>query len=126
MAPTFRPYQSVGQGLNQLNLPQGVEAQEAQRTMTVLSRSLDQMSQFAFRELDEQAQIEGQKFGVQFMTDQKVKEALKGDQDIFDLPQFGNTTFGKKARQSALAVLENKITVSATKDIKLIVLLQEL
>ena len=117
MAPTFRPYQSVGQGLNQLNLPQGVEAQEAQRTMTVLSRSLDQMSQFAFRELDEQAQIEGQKFGVQFMTDQKVKEALKGDQDIFDLPQFGNTTFGKKARQSALAVLENKITVNATKDI---------
>ena len=117
MAPTFRPYQSVGQGLNQLNLPQGVEAQEAQRTMTVLSRSLDQMSQFAFKELDEQAQIEGQKFGVQFMTDQKVKEALKGDQDIFDLPQFGNTTFGKKARQSALAVLENKITVNATKDI---------
>ena len=49
MAPTFRPYQSVGQGLNQLNLPQGVEAQEAQRTMTVLSRSLDQMATFALR-----------------------------------------------------------------------------
>ncbi len=117
MAPTFRPYQSVGRGLNQLNLPEGAEAQEASRTMTVLSRSMDQMSTFFFRKADEQAQVEGQKFGVQFMTDQKVKQALKGDQDIFDLPQFGNTTFGNTARKSALAVLENKITVNATKDI---------
>ena len=117
MAPTFRPYQSVGRGLNQLNLPEGAEAREASRTMTVLSRSMDQMSTFFFRKADEQAQVEGQKFGVQFMTDQKVKEALKGDQDIFDLPQFGNTTFGNTARRSALAVLENKINVNATKDI---------
>ena len=48
MAPTFRPYQSVGQGLNRLNLPEGAEAREAQRTMTVLSRSLDRMSDFFF------------------------------------------------------------------------------
>lgn len=117
MAPTFRPYQSVGQGLNQLNLPEGASAQEAQRTMTVLSRSLDQMSQFAFRKLDEQAKVEGQKFGVEFMTDEKIKEALKSNADIFDLPQFGNTTFGKNARASALQVLENDIIINATKAI---------
>ena len=65
MAPTFRPYQSVGQGLNQLNLPQGVEAQEAQRTMTVLSRSLDQMATFALRQAESLAQEEGSRFGVE-------------------------------------------------------------
>ena len=117
MAPTFRPYQSVGQGLNQLNLPQGAEAQEASRTMTVLGRSLDQMAQFAFKRLDEQARVEGERFGVEFMTDEKIKEALTTNKDIFDLPQFGNTTFGKQARQSALQVLENDIIVNATKEI---------
>lgn len=121
MAPTFRPYQSVGQGLNQLNLPEGAEAREAQRTMTVLSRSLDQMATFTFRQAESLAQEEGARFGVQFMNDQKVKQALRGDQDIFDLPEFGNTTFGKNARRSALAVLENKITVNATKDINNII-----
>ena len=76
MAPTFRPYQSVGQGLNQLNLPQGVEAQEAQRTMTVLSRSLDQMATFALRQAESLAQEEGSRFGVEFMTDEKIKMPL--------------------------------------------------
>lgn len=117
MAPTFRPYQSVGQGLNQLNLPQGVEAQEASRTMTVLSRSMDQMATFAMRQAESLAKEEGQRFGVEFMTDDKIQEALKSNNDIFDLPQFGNTTFGKQARASALQVLENEIVVTATKEL---------
>ena len=117
MAPTFRPYQSVGQGLNQLNLPQGVEAQEAQRTMTVLSRSLDQMATFALRQAESLAQEEGSRFGVEFMTDEKINEALTSNKDIFDLPEFGNTVFGKQARASALQVLENDIIVNATKEI---------
>ena len=109
MAPTFRPYQSVGQGLNRLNLPEGAEAREAQRTMTVLSQSLDRMSNFFFNKAEEEAAIEGEKFGIENMSLQKLKDANKRNEDIFDVPEFGNTAFGKAARASALTVLENEI-----------------
>ena len=117
MAPTFRPYQSVGQGLNQLNLPQGAEAQEASRTMTVLGRSLDQMAQFAFKNLEVQAKEEGARFGIENMSLEKLRQANKENRDIFDIPAFGNTVFGNSARQSALTVLENETIVEATKTI---------
>ena len=65
MAQTFRPYQSIGVGLNQLNLPQGAEAQEASRTMQVLSQGLDRMSQWAFKQANIQAQEAGTKWGVE-------------------------------------------------------------
>ena len=115
MAPTFRPYQSVGRGLNQLNLPEGAEAQEAQRTMTVLSRSMDQMSAFFFKRAEEQAKIEGERFGIEYMSLNKLKEANKNNKDIFDIPAFGNTVFGRNARASALTVLENETLIEATK-----------
>jgi len=121
MAPTFRPYQSVGRGLNQLNLPEGAEAQEAQRTMTVLSRSMDQMSSFFFKRAEEQARIEGEKFGIENISLEKLKQANKENRDIFDVPAFGNTVFGKSARASALTVLENETIVEATKSINDIV-----
>lgn len=115
MAPTFRPYQSVGRGLNQLNLPEGAEAQEAQRTMTVLSRSMDQMSAFFFKRAEDQAKIEGERFGIEYMSLNKLKEANKNNKDIFDIPAFGNTVFGRNARASALTVLENETLIEATK-----------
>ena len=121
MAPTFRPYQSVGRGLNQLNLPEGAEAQEASRTMTVLSRSMDQMSSFFFKRAEEQARIEGEKFGIENISLEKLKQANKENRDIFDVPTFGNTVFGKSARASALTVLENETIVEATKSINDIV-----
>ena len=121
MAPTFRPYQSVGRGLNQLNLPEGAEAQEAQRTMTVLSRSMDQMSAFFFKRAEEQAKIEGEKFGIENISLEKLKQANKENRDIFDVPAFGNTVFGNSARASALTVLENETIVEATKSINDIV-----
>jgi len=115
MAPTFRPYQSVGQGLNQLNLPEGASLQEAQRTMTVLSRSMDQMSSFFFKRAEEQAKIEGERFGIEYMSLNKLKEANKNNKDIFDIPAFGNTVFGRNARASALTVLESETLIEATK-----------
>ena len=117
MAPTFKPYQSVGQGLSQLNLPQGAEAQEASRTMTVLSQSLDRMSNFFIKRAEEQTKIEGQKFGIENMSLEKLRQANKENRDIFDIPAFGNTVFGNSARQSALTVLENETIVEATKTI---------
>ena len=108
MAPTFRPYQSVGQGLNRLNLPEGAEAREAQRTMTVLSQAMDRMSNFYFNKAEELAAIEGEKFGIENMSLQKLKDANKRNEDIFDVPEFGNTVFGKAARASALTVLKTK------------------
>ena len=118
MAPTFRPYQSVGRGLNQLNLPEGAEAQEASRTMTVLSRSMDQMSTFFFRKADEQAKIEGAKFGVENAPDvNTLKNAFKEGKDTSDLLEFGNTVFGKSARESALRVLQNEVMIEGTRTI---------
>ena len=116
MAPTFRPYQSVGQGLNQLNLPQGLEAQEAQRTMTVLSRSLDQMATFTMRQAESLAKEEGSKFGVENAPSvDTLKKAFKDGRDTSDLLDFGNTVFGRSARESALRVLQNEAMVEGTK-----------
>lgn len=116
MAPTFRPYQSVGQGLNQLNLPQGLEAQEAQRTMTVLSRSLDQMATFTMRQAESLAKEEGSKFGVENAPSvDTLTKAFKDGRDTSDLLEFGNTVFGRSARESALRVLQNEAMVEGTK-----------
>tara|TARA_R100001594_G_scaffold25862_1_gene50367 strand:+ start:2694 stop:4523 length:1830 start_codon:yes stop_codon:yes gene_type:complete len=117
MAQTFRPYQSQGVALNQLNLPQGAEAQEASRTMQVLSQGLNRMSEFAFRQARVEAEIEGERFGVEFMSLKKLREANQNNENIFDLPEFGNTVFGKSARRSALTILENETLIEATKNL---------
>ena len=118
MAQTFRPYQSIGVGLNQLNLPQGAEAQEASRTMQVLSQGLNRMSEWAFKQANIQAQEEGTKWGVENAPKlADIQKAYKENKDTSDLFEFGNTTFGRYARQSALKTLENEVMVSATKEI---------
>ena len=85
--------------------------------MTVLSQSLDRMSNFFIKRAEEQAKIEGQKFGIENMSLEKLRQANKENRDIFDIPAFGNTVFGNSARQSALTVLENETIVEATKTI---------
>ena len=118
MAQTFRPYQSQGVGLNQLNLPQGIEAQEASKTMQVLSQGLDRMSQWAFKQANIQAQEEGAKWGVENAPKlADIKKAYKENKNTSDLFEFGNTTFGRYARQSALKTLENEVLLTATNDI---------
>ena len=118
MAQTFRPYQSQGVGLNQLNLPQGAKAQEASRTMQVMSQGLNRMSDFAFKQANIQAQEEGAKWGVENApTLASIKKAQKDGKDTNDLFEFGNTTFGRYARQSALKTLENEVLLTATNDI---------
>mgnify|MGYP001480842644 CR=1 FL=1 len=115
MAQTFRPYQSQGIGLNQLNLPQGIEAQEASKTMQVLSQGLNRMSEWAFQQANIQAQEEGTKWGVENApTLASIKKAQKEGKDTNDLFEFGNTTFGRYARQSALKTLENEVLLTAT------------
>ena len=49
------------------------------------------------------------------MSLNKLKEANKNNKDIFDIPAFGNTVFGRNARASALTVLENETLIEATK-----------
>ena len=114
MAQTFRPYQSQGVALNQLNLPQGAEAQEASRTMQVMSQGLNRMSEWAFKQANIQAQEAGEKWGVENAPTLKdIKQANKLGEDPFSM--FDNSVFGRTARASALKVLENEIIVSGTK-----------
>jgi len=114
MAQTFKPYQSVGQGLNPLKLPQGYALQESKNTMNVLSQGLNRMSDFAFKQASVFAQIEGEKWGVENAPTLKdVKQANKLGDDPFSM--FDNSVFGRTARASALKVLENEIIVTGTK-----------
>jgi hypothetical protein len=118
MAQTFRPYQSQGVALNQLNLPQGAESIEASKTMQVLSQGLDRMSQWAFKQANIQAQEAGAKWGVENAPKlADIKKAYKENKNTSDLFEFGNTTFGRYARQSALKTLENEVLLTATNDI---------
>ena len=114
MAQTFKPYQSVGQGLNPLKLPQGYALQESKNTMNVLSQGLNRMSDFAFKQASVFAQIEGEKWGVENAPTLKdIKQANKLGEDPFSM--FDSSLFGRTARASALKVLENEIIVAGTK-----------
>ena len=117
MAEVFKPYQSIGERFQKTQMPQGLALQEGRRTMAVLSQAMDRMTNFALRQMETQAKIEGAEFGVQNAPTLKmVQDANAENTDAFE--QFDTSTvFGRAAKDAAIAVLENDVYVTATEHI---------
>ena len=117
MVEVFKPYQSIGERFQKTQMPQGLALQEGRRTMAVLSQSMDRMTNFALRQMETQAKIEGAEFGVENAPTLKMlQDANAENTDVFE--QFDTSTvFGRAAKDAAIAVLENDVYVTATEHI---------
>ena len=117
MAEVFKPYQSIGERFQKTQMPQGFALQEGRRTMAVLSQSMDRMTNFALRQMETQAKIEGAEFGVENAPTLKMlQDANAENTDVFE--QFDTSTvFGRAAKDAAITVLENDVYVTATEHI---------
>ena len=117
MVEVFKPYQSIGERFQKTQMPQGLALQEGRRTMAVLSQAMDRMTNFALRQMETQAKIEGAEFGVENAPTLKMlQDANAENTDVFE--QFDTSTvFGRAAKDAAIAVLENDVYVTATEHI---------
>ena len=117
MAEVFKPYQSIGERFQKTQMPQGLALQEGRRTMAVLSQSMDRMTNFALRQMETKAKIEGAEFGVENAPTLKMlQDANAENTDVFE--QFDTSTvFGRAAKNAAITVLENDVYVTATEHI---------
>ena len=85
---------------------------ESQAQLTTITSALDRVSQFAFKKAEEQAEIEGLRFGAENQPSAEqvmaAMEAGKSPQELFAQP---GTTFGNAARKVQAAQLRNELEV---------------
>lgn len=78
--------------------------QEAARTAQTLTQAMDRVTNFALRQAETQAKIEGQEYGaINAPTTQQLYDAIAAGQDPAELlPGDKTTVFGRSARDMAL------------------------
>lgn len=93
--------------------------QEAARTSQVLSQSMDRISNFAFRQAETQAKIQGREYGaVNAPTPEQLQDAISSGQDVRAmLPGDQTTVFGTAARATALDAVTSQFEMSARKSV---------
>lgn len=88
------------------------DVKEAQAQLTTITSALDRVSQFAFKKAEEQAEMEGLRFGAENQPSAEqvmaAMEAGKSPQELFAQP---GTTFGNAARKVQAAQLRNELEV---------------
>lgn len=96
-----------------------VAAQEEARTAETLSRALDRVSSFAFRQAEVVAQIEGEEYGAEKAPSaQQLQDAFDSGENIEEfIPGDTMTVFGRSARSSAIKAVSNSFEATARQDI---------
>jgi hypothetical protein len=88
------------------------DVKESAAQLTTITSALDRVSEFAFKKANEQAEIEGQRFGAENQPSAEqvmaAMEAGKSPQELFAQP---GTTFGNAARKVQAAQLRNELEV---------------
>jgi hypothetical protein len=88
------------------------DVKESQAQLTTITSALDRVSQFAFKKAEEQAEIEGLRFGAENQPSAEqvmaAMEAGKSPQELFAQP---GTTFGNAARKVQAGQLRNELEV---------------
>jgi hypothetical protein len=88
------------------------DVKEAAAQLTTITSAIDRISQFAFRKAEEQAEIEGLRFGAENQPSAEqvmaAMEAGKSPQELFAQP---GTTFGNAARKVQAGQLRNELEV---------------
>jgi len=108
-------------GVRIAGLPQISTAglQEAARTSETLSRNLDRVSNFAFRQAEVQAREEGREYGaLNAPTQQQLQDAIRAGEDPSELvPGDQRTVFGRAARGTALEAMALQFETQAREEI---------
>lgn len=91
-------------------------AQAAASAFNTLSRGLDRITNFAFRQAMQQAAVEGAEYGAdKAPTIEQIKQAQE-DGDPVNVPGDTSTVFGRAARQAALRNMRLSIEANATQE----------
>ena len=112
-------YQKAGVAISRMPTVSTIGLQEASRTSQVLSQSLDRLANFAFRQAEVEAKVEGVEYGAtNAPTQQQLQHAISSGQDVQALvPGDKSTVFGQAARTTALDAIATDMELSARQSI---------
>jgi len=113
MAQPLPRFEELGVRVGQVPPISSAGAEAAARTGQVLVENLNRLTSFAFEEANKQAAAEGLEYGAaNAPTAQQIKDAAdKGEPP--PMPGDQSTTFGRAARQGALAAMKQSMEVEA-------------
>ena len=117
MAERLPKYRPLGVSIPSLPTVDYTQTGAAQaRVYDAIANSLDKVSQFAFKQMEETALIEGAQYGVENApTKQQLEDADGNIEDI--VPGDQSTVFGKAAREAALGSITTNFDISARQEI---------
>lgn len=117
MAERLPKYRPLGVSIPSLPTVDYTQTGAAQaRVYDAIANSLDKVSQFAFKQMEETALIEGAQYGVENApTKQQLEDADGNIEDI--VPGDQSTVFGKAARKAALGSITTNFDISARQEI---------
>ncbi len=117
MAERLPKYRPLGVSIPSLPTVDYTQTGAAQaRVYDAIANSLDKVSQFAFKKMEETALIEGAQYGVENApTKQQLEDADGNIEDI--VPGDQSTVFGKAAREAALGSITTNFDISARQEI---------
>lgn len=112
-------YQKAGIQLAPIPQMTTVGIQEAARTSEVLSKQLDRLSNFAFRQAEVEAKVTGREYGaLNAPSAQQLKDAIaRGEDPAKQVPGDKTTVFGQTAREAALSSLTTSMEIEARKSV---------
>jgi hypothetical protein len=112
-------YQRAGVSLMSMPAVSTVGLQETARTNQMLAQSMDRISNFAFRQAEVQAQVQGREYGaLNAPTAQQLQDAVSSGQDAQTLlPGDQSTVFGRSARATALDAVTSQFEIEARNSI---------
>ena len=106
------PYKKTGLMTSSFQGSSGAALAESIRTSNMLSAELKQMSNFFFSQAAEQRAIEGEEYGA--ANAPSYEELVEAEKEGENLLNYGPTVFGRAAKRSALATVENEIIVDSS------------
>jgi len=117
MAERLPKYRPLGVSIPSLPTVDYTQTGAAQaRVYDAIAKSLDKVSQFAFKQMEDTALIEGAQYGVENAPTKQQLEDAGGDiEDI--VPGDQSTVFGKAARKAALGSITTNFDISARQEI---------
>jgi len=90
------------------------DVKETQAQLSTITSALDRVSQFAFKKAEEQAEIEGLRFGAENQPSaEQVMAAMEGGRSPQELFAEPGTTFGNAARKIQAGQLRSELEVKA-------------
>jgi len=114
--PRYRPLGVRIPGVPSVNYAQTGRAQAA--VFETLSRSLDQMAEFAYERQKAKVQVEGAEYGVaNAPTPEQFKVAAQDPEKPVVIPGDKETVFGMAARKAAIDTAQSQLTTATRNEI---------